>query len=257
MTSQAGNANVKGSSRGHRESDGSRPARNQLSREEIVQAALEIAEEDGIRNVSMRKVARRLDAGTMSLYHYVRTKDDLLALMDDAIMGEIVIPEGEMPDGWRERVALIAKMSLAAWMKRPWLIDEKEGDFRISENALRHMDQTVGALDELDIDPALKFEFMSQIDDYVFGYAVRERKVGHMKDADQDRFEEATDFVEAKVTDGGYPSLALMLDPDRSVEEQWREIFDDIYDETRFDRGLDRLLDGFEAELTRLGALPD
>ncbi|MCB0863962.1 MAG: TetR/AcrR family transcriptional regulator C-terminal domain-containing protein [Solirubrobacterales bacterium] len=234
----------------------SKPDRKRLSREEIVQAALEIAEEQGIRNVSMRKVARHLDAGTMSLYHYVRTKDDLLALMDDAIMGEIVIPEGEMPDDWRGRVTLIAKMSLAAWMKRPWLIDEQDEEFRITENALRHMDQTIGALDDLDVSASLKFEIMSQVDDYVFGFAVRERKVGHIKDTDPERFEEATDFVEARVRDGGYPSLERMFVSDRSFEEQWLEMFDEIYDESRFDRGLDRLLDGVEAELKRLGALP-
>ena len=204
----------------------------------------------------MRKVARHLDAGTMSLYHYVRTKDDLLALMDDAIMGEIVIPEGEMPDDWRGRVTLIAKMSLAAWMKRPWLIDEQDEEFRITENALRHMDQTIGALDDLDVSASLKFEIMSQVDDYVFGFAVRERKVGHIKDTDPERFEEATDFVEARVRDGGYPSLERMFVSDRSFEEQWLEMFDEIYDESRFDRGLDRLLDGVEAELKRLGALP-
>lgn len=234
----------------------SKPERKRLSQDEIIQAALAIAEEEGIRNVSMRKVARRLDAGTMSLYHYVRTKDDLLLLMDDAIMGEIVIPEGEIPEGWRERVTLIAKMSLAAWMKRPWLIDDRDEDFRISDNTLRHMDQTVGALEGIDIAPALKFEIMSQVDDYVFGFAVRERKVGHMKDADQERFEEVTDFVEAMVAEGDYPALSGMFDSEGSVEEQWQKIFEEVYDGTRFDRGLARLLDGVEAELKRLGALP-
>ena len=49
----------------------------------------------------MRRVAAELGAGTMTLYHYVRTKDELLALVDNAIMGELVIPADELPAGWR------------------------------------------------------------------------------------------------------------------------------------------------------------
>ena len=49
--------------------------------------------------MSMRRIAAELDAGTMTLYHYVRTKDELLTLVVDAVMGEVVIPPDEpMPD---------------------------------------------------------------------------------------------------------------------------------------------------------------
>lgn len=232
------------------------PQRRRLSRDEIVQAALEIAEEEGVKQVSMRKVARRLGAGTMSLYHYVRTKDDLLALMDDAIMGEIVIPEGEIQEGWRERVIQIAKLSLAAWMRRPWLLDE-EDEFRITENGMRHMDQTIGALDGLDISPTLKFEIMSQVDDYLFGFAVRERKVEKIRQLGTEEMEEVADFVEDNILSGDYPHMLGLIDPDRNFEDQWNEMWDGVYDEDRFDRGLNRLLDGVEAELKRIGALPE
>jgi len=232
-----------------------RPPRKRLTREEIVQAALEIAEEEGVKAVSMRKVARRLNAGTMSLYHYVRTKDDLLALMDDAVMGEIVIPADEWPEGWRERISLIAHKSYEAWSRRPWLIDEDE-TFRITENGMRHMEQTIGAMEGIDIPIALKFEFMDQVDDYLFGFAVRERKVDREELKGSEAFEEATDFVEANIRSGGYPNLAQMFDLDRPFEDQWEEMVDEIFNEGRFDRGLNRLLDGIEAELIRLGALP-
>src|SRR5271165_563117 len=56
----------------------------QLTREKIAAAALSIADKEGFEAVSMRRVARELKAGTMSLYYYVRTKDDLIAVMDDA-----------------------------------------------------------------------------------------------------------------------------------------------------------------------------
>lgn len=52
-----------------------------LTRDRIAEAALAIADRAGFEAVSMREVAGRLGAGTMTLYHYVRTKDDLVALM--------------------------------------------------------------------------------------------------------------------------------------------------------------------------------
>ena len=52
--------------------------------------------------VTMRRLAAELDAGTMTLYHYLRTKDELLALLTDTMLGEVVVPDDEaIPDDWR------------------------------------------------------------------------------------------------------------------------------------------------------------
>jgi AcrR family transcriptional regulator len=48
--------------------------------------------QEGFEAVSMRRVAQELKVGTMSLYYYVKTKDDLIAAMDDALMGEALLP---------------------------------------------------------------------------------------------------------------------------------------------------------------------
>jgi hypothetical protein len=161
-----------------------------------------------------------------------------------------------MPDGWRERVTLIAKMSLTAWLKRPWLLDE-EDEFRVTANGMRHMEQTIGALDGVDISPSLKFDIMNQVDDYLFGFAVRERKVKSINLLEAEEMEEITDFIEDNIRAGGYPNLMEMFNPDRDFEKQWLEMMEDVYNEERFDRGLTRILDGVEAELKRIGALPD
>src|SRR5262249_21982259 len=75
--------------------------RPRFTREQIAAAALAIADAEGMEAVSMRRVAADLGAGTMTLYHYVRTKDELIALMDDAIVGEVLLPDDELPRGWR------------------------------------------------------------------------------------------------------------------------------------------------------------
>ena len=71
--------------------------------------ALAIADTEGFDAVSIRRVAAELGAGTMSLYRYISAKSDLVALMDDAIMGESPIPGGQLPADGREALTMIAQ----------------------------------------------------------------------------------------------------------------------------------------------------
>ena len=59
-----------------------------LTVEQIVGAAVALADEEGIEQLSMRKVADRLGTGAMSLYRYVPGKTELLELMYDTIHAE-------------------------------------------------------------------------------------------------------------------------------------------------------------------------
>src|SRR4051812_43136392 len=61
--------------------------RPRFTRDEIAATAMRIADTEGFAAVSMRRIASELDSGTMTLYHYVRTKDELLTLIVDTIMG--------------------------------------------------------------------------------------------------------------------------------------------------------------------------
>src|ERR1700722_16400026 len=91
-----------------------------LSRESIAAAALAIADAEGFAAVSMRRVAQEMGVGTMSLYYYVKTKDDLVAVMDDALMGEILVPS--LPKGWKRAIAEIAARTLAVYLRHPWAL---------------------------------------------------------------------------------------------------------------------------------------
>jgi len=92
----------------------------QLTREKIAMVALAIADKEGFEVVSMRRVAQELKAGTMSLYYYVKGKDDLIAAMDDALMGEILLPS--VPKDWRRAMIEIAKRTRAVFLRHPWAL---------------------------------------------------------------------------------------------------------------------------------------
>ncbi|MGV9405796.1 TetR/AcrR family transcriptional regulator [Streptomyces sp. NPDC003667] len=79
-----------------------RPAKPALSREGIVTAAVAILRAEGLRKVTMRRLAQELDTGPASLYVYVRNTDELHAAVLDELLGTV----GPAPAGgdWRERL---------------------------------------------------------------------------------------------------------------------------------------------------------
>jgi AcrR family transcriptional regulator len=145
--------------------------KSQLTREKIGATALAIADAEGFEAVSMRRVARELDVGTMSLYYYVKTKDDLVAVMDDALMGEVLLPS--LPKGWRRAMIAIAKRTHEVFSRHPWalaaMLSAPPGI-----NAMRHMEQCLEALAETSMTKKQKLTLLATIDDLVFGHALRE-----------------------------------------------------------------------------------
>lgn len=103
--------------------------RSGLSVERIVSTAIEIADAEGLTAVSMRRISDRLGSGTMSLYSYVPSRDDLLALMTDEIAGTAY--DGDDPPagngrGWREALGFIAESNRVLYVRHPWLLDAME-----------------------------------------------------------------------------------------------------------------------------------
>ncbi len=95
---------------------GPRPA---LTVDAVVRAAVEIADEGGLAAVSMSRVAERLGFTTMSLYRYVRSKDDLLVLMADRATDP---PPAPTPESWREGLAAWTRALFTSYRRHPWLL---------------------------------------------------------------------------------------------------------------------------------------
>jgi len=193
----------------------------QLTRERIALMGLAIADKEGFEAVSMRRVAQALKVGTMSLYHYVKSKDDLIAAMDDALMSEILLPS--VPKGWRRAMIEIAKRTHAVFMRHPWalvaMLSAPPG-----LNAMRHIEQCLEALAETSMTKKQKMTQLATVDDFVFGHALREAAADAQIDLE---------FVAAQIGNGAFPRLA--------------EVFSGGHieaNEDRFVRGLQALLDG-------------
>ncbi len=193
----------------------------------------------------MRRLAAELDAGTMTLYHYVRTKDEVLTLVLDALMGEVVFgPDEPMPEHWRDAMTAIAERSRASILRHPWILDITE-DPALGPNAVRHFDQSLQAVASLPIPLAQKLDIVSTVDEYVFGSCLWERE-GRQPEATDDAG--MISYVNGLIATGQYPQLAALA-TEYGLDEAWDEIERHRRDPKRFERNLARLLDGIEADL--------
>ncbi|MCU1401658.1 MAG: Transcriptional regulator, TetR family protein [Acidimicrobiales bacterium] len=222
--------------------------RPRFTRETIAQTAIQIADSEGFDAVSMRRIAAELDAGTMTLYHYVRTKDELLALVTDTLMAELVIPLGSMPADWRAALTAIAHRSRAMLEGHPWILDITD-DPSIGPNSVRHFDQSLQSVSSLDVPLGDKLDLMMIVDEYVFGYCLHQRK-NLESDDHAGVSDELVDYVDDLSATGDYPELRKLID-EHGKQDSWGKITARANDPSRFDRNLARILDGFEADFAR------
>ncbi|MGI5201151.1 TetR/AcrR family transcriptional regulator [Spirillospora sp. CA-108201] len=126
-----------------RQGRGPRPA---YSRAQITEAAIRIADAEGLEAASMRRIAAELGTGAMSLYRYVPSRDDLIELMVDHVLLETDIPERPSGD-WRADLTLIAENTRAVWRGHTWLVGLHRPRAAFGPNRLRLTEFAFGALD--------------------------------------------------------------------------------------------------------------
>src|SRR5215469_18684959 len=92
--------------------------RAQLTREQVLTTAIELADRDGIESISMRKLAQELSVEAMSLYTHVRSKDDLLDGMVDAVISEIPLSADGVD--WKSALRQMALAARRVVLRHPW-----------------------------------------------------------------------------------------------------------------------------------------
>lgn len=194
--------------------------KSELSREKIAATAIAIADVDGFDAVTMRRLASEMGVGTMSLYHYVKTKEDLLAMMDDALMADVIL--ASLPKDWRRALFEIATRTHAVLVRHPWvfssILSASPG-----LNAMRHMEQCLQALDGTSLKSKQKLTLLAMIDDFVFGSALRDVLNATPFDPT---------FAEAQLASGSFPRLSAMFAGGHNLRVK-----------DRFEQGLSALLD--------------
>jgi AcrR family transcriptional regulator len=203
------------------------PRARQLNKTGIAAAALAIADAEGFPAVSMRRVAQELGVGTMSLYYYAKSKAELISAMDDALMAEVLVPT--LPEDWREALTAIASRTRDVFVRHPWALSSMQSA-PPGENAMQHMEQCLEALSKTRMTTEEKLTLLALVDDFVFGYTLRETAGDPVVDIDA---------AKKRLATGAFPELtkAFGKEPRLSIPNRFALGLKAIFDKFS-DRGL-------------------
>lgn len=219
-------------------------AKERLTRDRVVEAALRIMDEEGLEAVTMRRVAREVGVEAMSLYHHVRDKEDLLDGICTRVMQDFRFPDEDRPwievarDGAREwrRVLRDHPNVMAVWAERQRPMTDLDG--------LLPMEFALRAIGRAGIDAREGVQVFNVLGGYIMGVVMME--VGAMFSAGtNDRPQAAQlhakmgdDVFTASVQADRLPCIAAALPHFASCDP-----------DEQFEFGLDLMLAGIEARV--------
>ncbi|HWD84502.1 MAG TPA: TetR/AcrR family transcriptional regulator [Solirubrobacteraceae bacterium] len=128
----------------------SKPARSSrertLSREAILDAAMGIVDAEGLDALTMRTVAHTLRTGQASLYAYVKSKEELIELLIDRLIGEIPFGGDPDPERWQEQLKEACRQIRAVYARHGDLARASFARVPLGENALRGSEWIIGVM---------------------------------------------------------------------------------------------------------------
>jgi AcrR family transcriptional regulator len=184
---------------------GARGPAPERSRGQITDAAIAVADEEGLQAVSMRRVAALLGTGSASLYRYVSGRDDLVDLMVDALTGRIERPA---PTGdWAADLVRLARAVKALHLRHRWLLDLPPDPARLGPNALDHLEHALALLAPAPAGDRTRLEVIGVTTALAVQFA-REEDIATRAPA---RHAAQAAYLARAATDGTRPRLAAAL----------------------------------------------
>jgi AcrR family transcriptional regulator len=226
---------------------GSRGPRQRVSVDEVVRAAIAVADEDGLPAFSMRKVADRLGLKLMSIYTYVPGRSELIGLMVDEVAGEQALPphEGTL----RQRMTGVARQLWDEYHRHPWLLQVDNSRPWIGPNGCDRYEWQLAAIEgagfsdiEMDQVVTLLSGFTASAARTSIEARRTERESGI---TDLQWWEANAPVLDRVMPEGAYPLAGRV---GTAAGKEYNAVGDP---ERSFQFGLDRILDGLEQLLDR------
>lgn len=204
-----------------------------LDRRRIVDAAIALADKQGVDALSMRRLANRLGVEAMSLYHHVPNKDSLLDGMVDTVFAEIEIQADA--DDWKDAMRSRARSARQALRRHPWAVGLLDSRAHPGPATLAHHDAVLGCLRRAGFAVPMAAHAFAVMDSFVYGFAVQENALPFQTG---DQLEGVAADILASMPTDAYPHLTELM-----VEHALRPGYDFG---AEFDFGLQLVLDGLE-----------
>jgi AcrR family transcriptional regulator len=226
---------------------GTRGPKQRSSVDEVVSAAIELADEEGIDALSMRRIADRLGLKPMSVYTYVPGKAELIDLMVDQVAGEVPLPAHR--GALRDRLEQIARRQWDEYLRHPWLLAIDTSRPPLGPHVSDRWEWCLRAVEGLglsDLD-------MDQVVTLITGFVA----VPARAHIDAERMRRVTQESDREWWERNAPILEQVMEPSRyvvsgRVGQAAGEAYGAPADPERaFEFGLARVIDGIESYVSR------
>jgi AcrR family transcriptional regulator len=222
-------------------SDGRPGPKPSLDVDRIVDAAVRLADAEGLSALSMRRVATDLGVGAMTLYNHVPGKGELVDLMLDSVLGELY-PEDAPAGTWRARLEAVARENWNLFLHHPWALHVATGRPPPGPNLMRKYELELRAVDGLGLSEVQMDLLVTLLNGFVRGTVggVHERAVaGQVIGITEDQWRAAMAPHAERFFDAGRFPTAARVGPVAGHDLQAA-----YAPERSFEFGLERLLDG-------------
>jgi AcrR family transcriptional regulator len=200
---------------------------------QVVEAAVAIADEQGLDAVTIRSVAARLGAGAMSLYSYVPDKQSLIYDMVERVSAELELPPEPSGD-WRADLRLLAARQRVLLYRHPWLITATSHRQPLGPATLAFLEFTLGALEPAGVAAPAALEAVALLNGLVINLVRAE-----LADRDDPASPAAAEASQARLAEllatGRYPRFTAAITRSGPPGIDLAE---------NFERLVDRMLDG-------------
>lgn len=212
-------------------------SRARLSPERVVAAAIALADEFGLADLTIRRLADALEVKPMSIYHHVPNKDAIIDAMVDHVFAEIELPEG---DDWRAAMQTRMHSARVALARHPWAPAIMESRTSPGPATLAHHNAVLACFRSAGFSLELTAHAYALVDSYLYGFALQE---AGLPATEGEEMHDIASMMSAAMPAGRYPFLeelteGLILQPGYDFADE-------------FDFGLELLLDGLATRLAR------
>jgi AcrR family transcriptional regulator len=211
--------------------EGAAAGRERLTRDRVLKAAIEMADQSGLNGVTMRGLARSLGSEAMSLYYYVKSRDALLDEILDTVVGEIgPVAAGS---GWKDEIRQIAISANEMLERHPWAAGLMMSPARVRSSRMRFMESLLGRLRRAGFSAEMTDRAYHALDSHIIGSTLWETGYSSGSSGLDDYAEQ---FLRA-FSEDEFPYLAEHVRQHMAIPDAG---------ETTFTFGLDLILDGLE-----------
>jgi AcrR family transcriptional regulator len=220
--------------------------RDTLTREQIVETAIDLLDAEGLEGLNMRALGERLDSAATAVYWHVGSKDNLITLAADRVWHEIALPDPATA-GWRAAATAMATSLYAMFTRHLWLIQAFSSQILHGAGKARHDDHSLAIYEAAGFTSTQADQAVTTVFTFVLGNALGlaaaaslsrklSRDGGSTDELIRDHMARAREIARQ------FPRLRARLDTDAAADYSAPE--------GSFEFGLQAILDGLEAQLT-------